>query len=68
MRYDLMALAPWIASDSRVLDLGCGDGELLQYLVEHKAVRGLGVEIDADNITHCIGKGLNVIELSLIHI
>ncbi len=62
MRYDLMALAPWIASDSRVLDLGCGDGELLQYLVEHKAVRGLGVEIDADNITHCIGKGLNVIE------
>lgn len=62
MRHDFFALDPWIAADSRVLDLGCGNGELLQHLQRTKSVRGLGVEIDSDNITMCVSKGLNVIE------
>ncbi len=62
MRHDLLVLAPWIKDGSRVLDLGCGDGELLQHLIDTRDVRGLGVEIDEANITTCIGKGLSVIE------
>jgi len=62
MRHDLVTLNQWIDTGSRVLDLGCGEGILLEHLVDNKAVRGLGVEIDADNITRCIAKGLNVIE------
>ena len=65
MRHDLVTLNQWIDTGSRVLDLGCGEGILLKHLVDNKAVRGLGVEIDADNITRCIAKGLNVIEQDL---
>ncbi|MEZ7985004.1 MAG: methionine biosynthesis protein MetW, partial [Pseudomonadales bacterium] len=51
MRHDLVTLNQWIDTGSRVLDLGCGEGVLLEHLVDNKSVRGLGVEIDADNIT-----------------
>jgi len=62
MRLDLLAIERWIAPRSRVLDLGCGDGVLLQRLRHSCAVRGLGVEIDAENITRCVAAGLSVIE------
>lgn len=62
MRDDYVAVDRFIAEGSRVLDLGCGDGGMLQHLDETKNVRGLGVEIDSDNITLCVSKGLNVIE------
>lgn len=62
MRLDLLAIERWIAPSSRVLDLGCGDGALLQRLRQHREVRGLGVEIDAENITRCVAAGLSVIE------
>ena len=62
MRLDLVPIRQWIDEETRVLDLGCGDGKLLQYLSKVKRVNGLGVEIDTDNITACIAKGLNVIE------
>tara|TARA_B100000767_G_scaffold274949_2_gene309719 strand:+ start:2244 stop:2852 length:609 start_codon:yes stop_codon:yes gene_type:complete len=62
MRHDLIALKQWIQPYSRVLDLGCGNGTLLKDLVDEKYISGLGVEIDAENITACVSKGLNVIE------
>ena len=46
MRADLDIIQEWIPAGSRVLDLGCGDGELLAWLAEHKQVRGYGLEID----------------------
>ena len=65
MRADLDIIQDWIPQGSRVLDLGCGDGELLSWLREHKQVSGYGLEIDADNIAQCLLKGINVIEQDL---
>ncbi|MFT4887774.1 MAG: methionine biosynthesis protein MetW [Pseudohongiellaceae bacterium] len=65
MRPDLEIIQNWIAPQSRVLDLGCGDGSLLNYLKLKKNVNGIGLEIDPDNIESCIEKGVNVIEQNI---
>jgi methionine biosynthesis protein MetW len=65
MRPDLEIIQNWITPKSRVLDLGCGDGSLLNYLKLKKNVNGIGLEIDADNIESCIKKGVNVIEQNI---
>ncbi len=65
MRADLEIIAEWISPKARVLDMGCGDGELLDVLSQQKQVDGLGLEIDHDNITRCIARGVNVIEKNL---
>lgn len=65
LRTDLDVIQAWIKPGSRVLDLGCGDGTLLRNLRDHKNVTGYGLEIDAEEITACIGKGLNVIDQNL---
>ncbi|WP_390619208.1 methionine biosynthesis protein MetW [Maricurvus nonylphenolicus] len=65
MRRDLDVIQRWIAPGSRVLDLGCGDGTLLANLRDNKQVNGYGLEISPDQITTCIGKGLNVIDQNL---
>ena len=52
----------WISRDSKVLDLGCGDGSLLNDLRKEKSVSGLGIEIDAEKIKSCLKKGISVIE------
>src|SRR5690606_41381911 len=65
MRADLDIIQDWIPAGSRVLDLGCGTGELLAWLREHKQVSGYGLEIDPDNIDRCVEKGVNVIEQDL---
>ncbi len=65
MRPDLRIIAELVNPGARVLDLGCGDGELLAHLQADKAVNGYGLEIDPDNITTCIKKGVNVIEQNL---
>lgn len=64
MRVDLEVIKDWIQPKSRVLDLGCGDGSLMEILRD-KDVDSLGLEIDSGNITRCIEKGLNVIEQDL---
>ncbi len=51
-----------IEKNSRVLDLGCGDGELLHQLMEKKSIYGLGIEIDTDEVLKCIKKGVSVIQ------
>jgi methionine biosynthesis protein MetW len=65
MRADLEIIQEWIPAGSRVLDLGCGDGELLAHLRDHKQVGGYGLEIDPEKIAKCIERGVNVIEQNL---
>ncbi|EIK46600.1 methionine biosynthesis protein MetW [Cellvibrio sp. BR] len=65
MRIDLNEIQHWITQGSRILDLGCGDGTLLKFLIDTKQVQGYGLEIDAEQINTCIDKGLNVIEQNL---
>ncbi|MGB0663302.1 MAG: methionine biosynthesis protein MetW [Pontibacterium sp.] len=62
MRADLDIIKNWIPANSHVIDLGCGDGELLDYLQTEKNCSGYGLEIGEDNITTCLEKGVNVIE------
>ena len=62
MRLDLTHIQRWIKPGSRVLDLGCGDGEFLESLRDTMDVRGMGLEIDQHYITEAIGRGLNVVE------
>lgn len=64
MRLDLKLAEQWIKPGSRVLDLGCGEGELLAHLAGRN-VSGYGLEIDAAKITAAIGRGVNVIEQDL---
>lgn len=52
----------WVPTHARVLDLGCGEGQLLTFLMEQKNILGYGLEIDADCLTACLEKGVNVIE------
>ena len=65
IREDLNHILRWIEPGSRVLDLGCGDGDFLQLLEEEREVRGLGLEIDEQNITAGIARGLNIIEQNM---
>ncbi|OGQ87343.1 MAG: methionine biosynthesis protein MetW [Deltaproteobacteria bacterium RIFOXYD12_FULL_56_24] len=62
MRFDLRIIASLIEPGSRVLDLGCGEGELLQYLKEQKGVKATGIEKDEAEVAVCIGKGLSVLQ------
>ncbi|MDA0804647.1 MAG: methionine biosynthesis protein MetW [Proteobacteria bacterium] len=65
MRPDQEIIQRWIEPDSRVLDLGCGDGSLLAKLKQTKGVKGTGLEIDGDKIQSCVERGINVIEQNL---
>ena len=55
----------WVSSGSRILDLGCGDGSILEALKLNKSVGGYGIEIDKENIQACLEKGLEVIEQNI---
>ena len=60
----LLDLLP-LEESSRVLDLGCGNGELLSALVQHKNCSGYGVEIDTEGVLASIARGINVIQADL---
>lgn len=62
MRSDLNIIANWIDNDSRVLDLGCGKGELLEHLSDNKKVSGYGIEIAPEAILECAKRNVNVIQ------
>ena len=65
MRPDLEIIANLINPGARVLDLGCGSGELLAHLAARKGVNGYGIEKDAAEIGACIRAGVNVLEHDL---
>jgi len=64
-RKDLEILAGLVPHGSRVLDLGCGSGELLAHLQQHRGCTGYGVEIDDHNVLGCVQRGVNVVQLNL---
>lgn len=59
-RLDHHIILHWVEAESTVLDLGCGDGDLLELLVREKQVRAQGIEIDEKAIYRCVAKGLSV--------
>ena len=61
-RTDHRLVADMVAQGSRVLDVGCGDGELLKILTETKNVDGRGIEISREGVNLCVAKGLAVIQ------
>ena len=64
-RKDLELIADLVPAGSRVLDLGCGHGELLAHLQQHKRCSGYGVELDDANVQACVQRGIDVIQLNL---
>lgn len=65
LRSDFAIISEWISPQSRVLDLGCGDGGLLHHLQTTRSVSGYGLEIDTDGIIACIDRGVNVLQADL---
>ena len=59
------AIAELVPKGSRVLDLGCGDGAMLDYLQRERGCTGYGIEISDANVLACIARGVNVIQLNL---
>lgn len=65
LRQDLQRIAQWIEPNSRVLDLGCNDGELLAYLRDNKNTDGTGVELDDYSVIASVKRGVPVIQQNL---
>ena len=61
-RKDFKIISDWINNESTVLDLGCGDSTLLDYLVKNKNISGYGFEKDIDQVKESIKKNINVIQ------
>lgn len=62
LRADLGLIADLIDTGSRVLDVGCDDGALLEYLVSHKEADGRGIEISQSGVNECVKRGLFVVQ------
>ncbi len=62
IRYDLRIIASWIKPETKILGLGCGEGELLQYLKFNKNVRETGIEVKESRVAACIEKGISVLQ------
>lgn len=65
LRDDLQLIYGWIPEGSRVLDLGCGNGELLSALIRNKNCSGYGVEIDTEGVIASMSRGVSVIQADL---
>ena len=61
-RVDLLVVADMVERGAKVLDVGCGDGELLQILTETRDVDGRGIELSREGVNRCVAKGLAVIQ------
>ena len=62
LRPDLAIIAREVAPGARVLDIGCGDGALMAALRDQKQADARGMELDRDNVTACVARGLSVIQ------
>ena len=62
MKQEFKIIADLIDPNTRVLDVGCGDGTLMEFLKNNKKIDIRGIEISKNNVQQCIGKGLTVIE------
>ncbi|MGB3710363.1 MAG: methionine biosynthesis protein MetW [Erythrobacter sp.] len=62
LRPDLAAIADHVAPRSRVLDIGCGEGELMAVLEEEKDCDARGIELDARLVERCVARGLSVVQ------
>ncbi len=60
LRPDLLAIAELVSPNVSALDLGCGDGALLEYLVREKQVKGRGIELSEEGMLACVRRGLSV--------
>ena len=61
-RVDHLLIAEMVARGSRVLDVGCGDGALLQLLADTKDVDGRGIEVSRERVNACVARGLSVVQ------
>jgi methionine biosynthesis protein MetW len=64
-RQDLEIIAGLVPAGSRVLDLGCGDGELLALLRDRKGCSGYGIELDDEKLRRAVARGVSVLQLNL---
>ena len=62
MKTEFKLIADLIETSTRVLDVGCGDGTLMEFLKNNKEIDVRGIEISKNNVQQCIGRGLTVIE------
>ena len=62
MRFELQIIASWIKPGSKVLDLGCGEGDLLKFLKHNKNVNGTGIEHNESKVAQCIEKGVPTLQ------
>ena len=62
MKKEFKVIASLLPNNIRVLDVGCGDGSLMDLLIKEKNIKARGLEINKENVKKCISKGLSVIE------
>ena len=62
MKREFKIIADLLKDNSRVLDVGCGDGTLMEFLIKEKNIDARGLELKEENVKKCISKGLSVIE------
>jgi len=62
LRYDLQIVADLIDDNSKVIDIGCGDGVLVEFLEKEKNVKAHGIEVESKRVSRAVGKGLSIIQ------
>ncbi|MGD9743218.1 MAG: methionine biosynthesis protein MetW, partial [Dongiaceae bacterium] len=62
IRVDLQLIADMVDAHARLLDIGCGDGALLDYLIHFKQVDGRGMELSQAGVNACVAQGLSVVQ------
>lgn len=62
LRHDLKAVASLVTPGAKVIDIGCGEGDLLAWLQDNRQVRGSGIELSQAGVNRCIARGLSVIQ------